>query len=354
MARALALAARGLNTATPNPRVGCVVARDGVVVGEGYHACAGAAHAEVAALADVRARGQDPAGATLYVTLEPCNHTGRTPPCTEALIAAGVARVVAAMADPNPLAGHGALRLRAAGIATHVGLLEDEARELNLGFVSRMTRGRPWVRVKIASSLDGRTALSSGESQWLTGSDARTDGHRFRARACAIVTGSGTVRADDPELTVRAVPATRQPLRVIVDGGANTPPTARALLGAPTLIVTAGPRNAGWPATVEALALPAADGRVDLSALMSELARRGVNEVHVEAGAGLNGALLRGGLVDELLVYVAPLVLGEPGRGVASFGAGLARLADGIRLHFHDVARIGDDLRIIARLQGKV
>ena len=351
MARALVLAARGLWTTSPNPRVGCVIARDGVVIGEGYHVRAGEAHAEIAALSDMRARGESAAGATLYVTLEPCNHTGRTPPCTDEVIAAGVARVVAAMADPNPVAAHGAERLRAAGIATDLGVLEDEARELNLGFVSRVTRGVPWVRVKIASSLDGRTALANGESRWITGAAAREDGHRYRARACAILTGVGTVRADDPELTVRAVPATRQPLRVVVDRAAATPPGAKVLVGESTLVVTAGARNPAWPPGVEAIALPDAAGRVDLAALLAELARRGVNELHVEAGAGINGALLRAGLVDEIVAYVAPRVLGDPARGVANFGAGLRQLADGVRLRFQDVARIGDDLRVIARVQ---
>lgn len=353
MARALALAARGLETTTPNPRVGCVLARDGVVIGEGYHARAGGAHAEVAALADARARGHDPAGASLYVTLEPCNHTGRTPPCTEAVIGAGIARVVAAMADPYPPAARGMERLRAAGIATAIGVLEEEARELNLGFISRVTRGRPWVRMKVAMSLDGRTGLVNGESRWITGEEARADGHRWRARACAILTGIGTVRSDDPELTVRAVPATRQPLRVVVDRSAETPVAAKVLAGAPTVVVTAGARNDAWPAGTEVLTLPDGTRRIDLAALMGELARRGVNELHVEAGAGLNGALLRAGLVDELLVYAAPLLLGDPARGCADFGTALQRLADGLRLRFHDVARVGDDLRIIARIERK-
>jgi len=351
MARALALAARGLWTTSPNPRVGCVIARDGEVIGEGFHERAGEAHAEVAALADARARGHDPAGATLYVTLEPCNHTGRTPPCTDAVIAARVARVVAAMADPNPLAARGAERLRAAGIAVDIGVLESEARELNIGFVHRVTRGRPWVRMKLATSLDGRSALADGTSRWITGAAAREDGHRYRARACAVLTGIGTVRHDDPQLTVRAVPTSRQPLRVVVDRDAATPPGAKVLAGGATLVVTAGARNPAWPLGVESIALPDAAGRVDLAALLAELARRGVNELHVEAGAGLNGALLAGGHVDEIVAYLAPLVLGDPARGVADFGAGLRQLADGVRLRFHDVARIGDDLRVIARVQ---
>lgn len=350
MTRALALAARGLFTTTPNPRVGCVIAKGAVVIGEGFHERAGGPHAEVAALADARARGHDPAGATLYVTLEPCNHTGRTPPCTAALVKAGIRRVVAAMADPNPLAAHGADALRAAGIATEIGLCEDEARELNIGFVHRVIRGRPWVRMKVAASLDGRTALANGQSRWLTGDAARADGHHWRARACAVLTGSGTVRADDPELTVRAVETPRQPLRVVVDGGAATPPAARVLAGAPTLVATAGARCPKWPASVEVLPLPDASGRVDLAGLLAELGRRGVNELHVEAGAGLNGALLAAGLVDELVVYVAPLLLGDPSRGIAAFGPGLARLADAVALEFRAVAHCGGDLRVLARV----
>lgn len=353
MRRALALAERGIFTTTPNPRVGCVIVRDGAVIGEGFHARAGEAHAEVAALADARSRGDDARGATMYVTLEPCNHSGRTPPCTQAVIAAGIGRVVAAMADPNPLAAHGADRLRDAGIATEIGLLADEAQELNIGFVSRVTRGRPWVRMKIAASVDGRTALANGRSRWITGDEARADGHRFRARACAILTGIGTVRADDPELTVRAIATSRQPLRVVVDRSAETPPGARLLTGEPTLMVTAGARNAGWPAAIEVVALPDGAGRVDLAALMTELARRGVNELHVEAGAGLNGALLGAGLVDEVLCYFGPEILGDPARGVATFGQGLQSLDDAVRLRFRDVTRIGDDLRVIARVVQK-
>ncbi|MBT9521452.1 MAG: bifunctional diaminohydroxyphosphoribosylaminopyrimidine deaminase/5-amino-6-(5-phosphoribosylamino)uracil reductase RibD, partial [Dechloromonas sp.] len=237
MARALQLAERGLWTTSPNPRVGCVVVRDGEIVGEGWHEKAGEPHAEVHAL---RAAGEKGKGATAYVTLEPCSHHGRTPPCAEALIAAGVARVVAAMTDPNPLvSGKGLALLQAAGIETASGLLENEARELNIGFVSRMTRGRPWLRLKAAASLDGKTALNNGVSQWITGPDARRDGHAWRARACAILTGIGTVRDDDPSLTVRDVVTTRQPLRVVVDSRLEILPTARILQGEPVLIVGA-------------------------------------------------------------------------------------------------------------------
>jgi diaminohydroxyphosphoribosylaminopyrimidine deaminase/5-amino-6-(5-phosphoribosylamino)uracil reductase len=350
MRRALAQAARGLHTTTPNPRVGCVIVRAGAVIGEGYHARAGEAHAEVAALADARARGFDPRGATLYVNLEPCNHTGRTPPCTGAVMAAGIARVVAAMSDPNPQAAHGAARLRANGIAVEIGVLEDEARELNRGFISRVTRARPWVRMKVAASLDGRTALANGSSRWITGDEARADGHRFRARACAVLTGIGTVKSDDPELTVRAIATERQPLRVVVDRSAETPPGAKVLKGGATLMVTAGARNPAWPANIEMLALPDGAGRVDLGALIKELARRGVNELHVEGGAGLNGALLAAGLVDEVLCYVAPKFLGDPARGIANFAGALQSLDQAVALRFHEVARIGDDLRVIARV----
>lgn len=353
MARALALAERGLCTTTPNPRVGCVIVKDGAVIGEGWHERAGAPHAEMNALDDARGRGLDPRGATLYVTLEPCNHTGRTPPCAAGVIAAGVGRVVAAMADPNPQAAQGAARLRAAGIAVDIGLLATEAREQNIGFVSRMTRGRPWVRMKAAASLDGRTALASGESQWITGEEARADGHRWRARACAILTGIGTVRQDDPQLSVRAVATARQPQRIVIDRHAQTPPGARVLAGGGTLIVTAGDRNPQWPPGVEVLALPDPDGRVDLAALMHALGRRGINELHVEAGAKLNGALLAAGVVDELLLYFAPCLLGDPGRGIAEFATGLARLSDRIALAIHDVVRIGEELRVLARIVRK-
>jgi diaminohydroxyphosphoribosylaminopyrimidine deaminase/5-amino-6-(5-phosphoribosylamino)uracil reductase len=349
MARALALAERGLYTTTPNPRVGCVIVRDNDVIGEGWHERAGAPHAEAAALADARTRGHDPAGATLYCTLEPCTHTGRTPPCTDAIVAAGVARVVAAMADPNPQAAHGAQALRAAGIAVDVGLMEREALALNCGFVSRVTRGRPWVRMKVAASLDGRTALASGASQWITGPGARADGHAFRARACAIVTGIGTVLSDDPELTVRAVATPRQPLRVVVDRHGQTPPHAKVLRGG-ALVVTADARTSAWPADVEHLTLPDPRGRVDLDALLRELARRGCNEVHVEAGARLNAAMLEAGLVDEVLAYVAPSLIGDPARGVAQRRDALASLDARVRLAFDDVARVGDDLRIRAHV----
>lgn len=350
MARALALAERGLFTTSPNPRVGCVVVRGGEVIGEGFHARAGSPHAEALALDAARVGGADARGATLYVTLEPCNHHGRTPPCVEAILAAGVVRVVAAMPDPNRAAAHGADRLRAAGVAVTFGPLEHEARELNIGFVTRMTRGVPWVRAKAATSLDGRTALVNGTSRWITGAAARRDGHRWRARACAILTGVGTVLHDDPELTVREVATSRQPLRVIVDRHGDTPATAKVLAGGNALVVTAGARSAGWPADVDVLTLPDVDGRVDLAALMRSLAARGVNELHVEAGAKLNGALLEAGLVDEILHYVAPSVLGDAARGMFERAVPLEALGGRAALAWHAVDRVGVDLRLIARV----
>jgi riboflavin biosynthesis protein RibD len=351
MARALALAERGMYTTTPNPRVGCVVVSGGEVIGEGWHARAGEAHAEVLALDAARAKGRDARGATLYVTLEPCAHHGRTPPCVDAVIAAHVGRVVAAMNDPNPAQTGGVERLRAAGIRVDVGLCANEAAALNVGFVSRMTRGRPWVRTKLAASLDGRTALSSGESRWITGAPARSDGHAWRARACVVMTGVGTVLHDDPQLTVRDVETSRQPLRLIVDRHADTPPNARILERSGAIVVTAGARNAQWPAATESISLADGDGRVDLVALMRLLAARGVNEVHVEAGAKLNGALMRAGLIDELLVYLAPALIGDPARGMFEFAAPLEGLAQRTCLEWTSLERVGDDVRVIARVR---
>ncbi len=351
MARALQLAERGLWTTSPNPRVGCVLVRDGRIVGEGWHAKAGEPHAEAHAL---RAAGELALGATAYVTLEPCSHHGRTPPCAEALIAAGVFRVVAAMADPNPLvAGQGLARLQAAGTVTASGLLESEARELNIGFVSRMTRGRPWLRLKAAASLDGKTALNNSVSQWITGPEARRDGHVWRARACAILTGIGTVRDDDPQLLVRDVETTRQPLRVVVDSRLETPLRARILQGGPVLVVGAvddEKRADSLRATgAEVLVLPNAAGKVELKDLLEELARRGVNEVHAEAGYKLNGSLLRAGLVDELLLYLAPCLIGHDASGLFNLPA-LTTLDDRCRLQIRDLRQVGADIRLIARL----
>ena len=350
MARALELAERGLFTTTPNPRVGCVIVRDGRCVGEGWHVRAGEPHAEVHALAMA---GEAARGATAYVTLEPCSHHGRTPPCAEALVRAGVGRVVAAMEDPNPLvAGRGLARLREAGIATLSGVLEAEARELNLGFVSRMTRGRPWLRLKAAATLDGKTALDNGVSQWITGDDARRDAHRWRARSCAVLTGIGTVRDDDPQLNVRAIPTERQPLRIVVDARLDTPLNAKLLDGGPVLIAGA----IDDPARIAALRhrgadvviLPNQGGKVDLPALLAELGRRGINEVLAESGFKLNGSLLREGCVDELILYLAPALVGDAARGLFNLPA-LESLADKRRLAFRDVRLIGGDLRIVAR-----
>ena len=353
MALALVLAERGLFTTTPNPRVGCVIVRNAQVLGEGWHERAGSPHAEIAALADAQAKGFDVRGATMYVTLEPCNSHGRTPPCVDAVLDAGIARVVAAMGDPNPVQTGGRERLRAAGVRVEVGLCAQEAHAQNVGFVSRMSRGRPWLRTKLAASLDGRTALESGESRWITGPEARADGHRWRARACAILTGIGTVRNDDPELTVRAVATPRQPLRVIVDRQAQTPPEARVLGGEPVLVVTAGARNPRWPASVETLALPDGDGRVDLHAMMRALAERGCNEVHVEAGARLNAALLDAGLIDEVLLYLAPSLIGDPARGMFERAVPLASLAERVALEWTSTEAVGRDLRILAQVTAK-
>lgn len=349
MAYALELAARGLYTTTPNPRVGCVIVKDGRVVGEGWHEKAGAAHAETIALEHARKQA---AGATLYVTLEPCAHHGRTPPCVDALLKAKPARVVAAMQDPNPqTAGKGFEQLRAAGITVDVGLMEAEARELNIGFVSRMTRGTPWVRMKVAASIDGRTALANGQSQWITGADARGDGHAWRARACAVLTGVGTVKDDDPQLNVREVQTTRQPLRVVVDSRMQTPLTAK-ILGPGTIIAAAGadvPRSVALRAKgAEVVVLPNHEGKVELPALLQELARRGCNELHVEAGHKLNGSLLDEGLVDELLIYFAPCILGDTAQGMFHLPP-LDSLAGRRKLKITEVAHIGDDLRIRAR-----
>jgi diaminohydroxyphosphoribosylaminopyrimidine deaminase/5-amino-6-(5-phosphoribosylamino)uracil reductase len=350
MVRALELAERGLYTATPNPRVGCVLVREGAVVGEGWHEKAGAPHAEINALAAAGARAR---GATAYVTLEPCAHQGRTPPCVDALIEAGLARVVAAMQDPNPqVAGKGLAMLHGKGIAIAGGLLEQEARELNIGFVSRMTRARPWVRMKIAASLDGKTALTNGRSQWITGEAARRDGHYWRARACAILTGIGTVRGDDPQLTVREVASARQPLRVVVDSRLETPLTARILNGGGVLIAAAREDREKTRALhgkgAEVIVMPNKAGKVEFRDLFAELARREVNELHVEAGSKLNGSLLGEGMVDELLIYLAPCVIGDAAVGMFDLPE-LAELGGRRNLKVHDLRMVGDDIRVLAR-----
>lgn len=345
MARALALAQKGLFTTTPNPRVGCVLAKNEAIVGEGWHEKAGGPHAEVAAIE--RAGGGGAAGATLYVNLEPCSHQGRTPPCTELIVKSKVKRVVAAMLDPNPEAAHGGARLAAAGIGFEHGLMQQEAKELNIGFVSRMTRGRPWVRMKIAATLDGRTALADGRSQWITGAEARKDGHRWRARACAILTGIGTVKADDPRLTVREVETARQPLRVVVDSRLEMPERARILEGGGALIFCAADAKRKLNAEIQELSNP--HGKVDLSRMLEELARRGVNELHVEAGFRLNGSLVREGCVDEFLIYLNPSFLGDEAQGMLSL-PGISSLDQKIRIQIASMDRVGDDIRILARL----
>ncbi len=349
MARALRLAEQGLFTTTPNPRVGCVLVRDGVVVGEGWHARAGEPHAEVHAL---RAAGDQARGATAYVTLEPCSHHGRTPPCANALIDAGVARVVAALRDPNPqVSGRGLELLTLAGITVEVGLLEEAARELNIGFLARMTRQRPWLRLKTAASLDGKTALHNGESKWITGPAARADVQRWRARSCAILTGVGTVLADDPRMNVRDMDIGRQPLKVVVDSRLATPPGAAILAGGALLACAEAParqRDALLAAGAEILELPGADGRVDLVALLTQLARRGINEVHGEAGSRLNGALLQAGLVDEWLAYLAPLALGHGARGLFDV-PDLEHMAGRWNFKLLDVSMAGGDLRLRLR-----
>ena len=354
MREALALAERALGVSDPNPRVGCVVVRNGAAVGRGHTQHAGGAHAEVMALADAASRGADARGATVYVTLEPCAHHGRTPPCADALVAAGVGRVVIALRDPNPLvSGKGAARLAAAGIAVEwCDAARAESHALNIGFVSRMERGRPWLRMKVAVSLDGRSALADGKSQWITGPEARADGQAWRKRAGAVLTGVGTVRDDDPRLDVRLIETARQPLRVIVDSRLETPSDARILAPPGDVLVYAAIDDRDRRASlerdgVEVALAPSPSGKVDLAAMIADLGRREINELHAEAGEKLNASLLAAGLVDELLVYVAPKLLGG-GRGLAAL-APLARLDDAPGFTFVDVARVGDDLRLLLR-----
>ena len=359
MARALHLAERGLFTTDPNPRVGCVLVKAGEVIGEGWHQWAGEAHAEINAL---RVAGERAKGATAYITLEPCCHHGRTPPCSDALIAAGISRVVVAMEDPNPrVAGQGLAQLQKAGITTQHGVMQAQAEALNPGFIQRMRHGRPYVRGKMAMSLDGRTAMASGESQWITGAAARRDVHRLRARSSAIVTGIGTVLADDPSLTVRlgniedGKPAAniRQPLRVVLDSQLQMPVSAKLLSQAgQTLVLTVSEDTqkaaqlSAAGAEVEVLA--AHNGRLDLAAVMTCLAHREINEVMVEAGATLCGAMLQAGLFDELVIYMAPLIMGDDARGLLQL-SGLKKMADRIELQIADIRAIGHDWRIQAR-----
>lgn len=362
MARALQLARRALYTTDPNPRVGCVLVRGGEIVGEGFHVRAGEPHAERHALA---AAGDKARGATAYVTLEPCSHTGRTGPCADALVAAGVSRVVAAMQDPNPqVAGQGLTRLAEAGIETASGLLEAEALALNPGFVSRMTRQRPFIRIKIAASVDGRTAMASGESQWITGPAAREDVQRLRARSSAVITGVGTVLADRPSYTVRANQWTladyrdgageggwvRQPMRVILDRTLRTPPNVPVVSAPGHCLLVAGERhdgrqNALESAGAEVIHLPASGSGIDLQQLLKELNRRECNEVLVECGATLAGAFVREGLFDELVVYMAPALLGSSARPLLGLPQ-LASMSEKVTLKWQDVRQVGDDLRL--------
>ena len=357
MRHALALAELAVGLSEPNPRVGCVIlSADGAVLGAGHTQAAGQAHAEVMALRDAQARGHQVRGASVFVTLEPCAHQGRTAPCCDALIAAGVGRVVAAIEDPNPLvAGQGLARLTAAGIRTETGLLTDAARELNIGFFSRMQRGRPFVRLKIAASLDGRTALPNGVSQWITGTAARTDGHAWRNRAGALLTGIGTLRDDDPRLDVRLVDCAVQPIRVVIDSRLETPAGARLLAPPGQVLIYCAIDPESVPQQAAALraggaqlvSVPGPGAKVDLAAVLTDLGRRGINELHVEAGHKLNGSFLRAGLVDELLLYLAPRLLGQ-GREMAAFGP-LDSLSDALQWRWLDCLPVGEDLRLRAR-----
>ncbi|HSS47033.1 MAG TPA: bifunctional diaminohydroxyphosphoribosylaminopyrimidine deaminase/5-amino-6-(5-phosphoribosylamino)uracil reductase RibD [Burkholderiales bacterium] len=350
MAQALRLAEQGLYTTSPNPRVGCIIVREGKVIGQGWHERAGQPHAEINAL---NVAGEKARGATVYVTLEPCNHHGQTGPCVEVLIKAGVAHVVAAMQDPNPLVNGGGLeKLKQAGVQTECGILENEARELNIGFISRMAHGRPWVRMKIAASLDGKTALNNGKSRWITGEPARQDAHHWRARSCAVLTGIGTIKDDDPQLTVRHVKTPRQPLRVVVDSKLEILPTARVLQDGGVLIFCAIDdaarisrlRDVG----AKVIILPNQEGKVELNQMMASLAKFEVNEVLVEGGCRLNGSLLKAGLVDELLLYLAPHLLGDNARGMFDLPE-LTELTGRRELKILDLRMVGQDIRMLAR-----
>ena len=356
--QAIGLAAQALFLSNPNPRVGCVLtSASGAPLGQGHTQRAGGPHAEIMALRDAVAQGHSVQGATAYVTLEPCSHHGRTGPCCDALIAAGIKKVVASIADPNPLvSGQGFARLRAAGIEVEVGPGAAESRELNIGFFSRMIRKTPWVRMKMAASLDGTTALANGQSQWITSPEARADGHAWRARACAVLTGIGTVLEDNPRLDVREVVTPRQPHIVVVDSRLQTPLDAHLFIAGRACIIYAAMPNEAKKAALEArgatvVMLPDANGKVDLAAMMKDLGTREINELHVEAGSKLNGSLIRAGLVDEFLLYLAPKLLG-PGQGMAAFGP-LQTLADAVSLQFQSVDRVGADLRIVARVAGR-
>ena len=354
MRQALAQAQQALFMTSPNPRVGCVItSADGELLGQGHTQRAGQAHAEIMALRDAQSRGLDVTGATAYVTLEPCAHQGRTGPCCDALIQSGIARVFASVQDPNPqVSGQGLARLRAAGIEVHTGLLEDEARELNIGFFKRMQHGTPWLRLKTAQSLDGQTALNNGASQWITSQAARDDGHHWRARACAVLSGIGTVLQDDPLLNVRAVDTPRQPHLLLVDSRLQTPLNAKLWQVKRRVVVFHALRDAEREAALTAqgatlVCLSGAGDKVDLHAIVQHLGQLNYNEVHVEAGHKLNGSLLNAGLIDELLVYLAPLLTG-PGQSMAALQA-LTNLAQAQTWQFHETRQIGADLRLLLR-----
>jgi len=352
MAHALRLAEQGLYSTSPNPRVGCVLVANGEMVGSGWHRRAGEPHAEVYAL---REAGEKARGATVYVTLEPCSHQGKTPPCADALIEAGVSRVVIAVQDPNPqVAGQGIANLKTAGITVESGLMETSARELNSGFFSRMSRGFPLVRSKIAMSLDGRTALSNGSSKWITGEAARKDVQHWRARSCAVMTGIGTLLADDARLDVREIRTERQPLRVVVDSSLRISLSSRIFAGGNVLVYSAvqdakkieALGNAGAKVCV----LPNDNGQVDLPAMLHDLAKRGTNEILLEAGSTLNGAMMKTGLIDELVLYIAPQLLGDMARGMAQLGE-LTNLDQRINLKWQDMRQVGSDMRITAKVE---
>jgi diaminohydroxyphosphoribosylaminopyrimidine deaminase/5-amino-6-(5-phosphoribosylamino)uracil reductase len=351
MARALALTANGRDTSTPNPNVGCVIVKDGIIVGEGWHERAGEAHAEVRAL---ERAGANARGATAYVTLEPCAHRGRTGPCTDVLIGAGIARVVAALEDPFPqVNGRGIAKLREAGITVETGLRADEAREAHLGFLTRVTRGRPWIRIKAAASLDGRIALANGESRWITSEAARRDAHALRARSSAMLTGIGTVLRDDPELTVRHVECRRQPRRIVIDSRLDTPLDAKILKGEPPLILTVSEDRAKHDALVargaEVVRVPKEGDKTDLVAVAKLLGEREFNEVTVETGGKLMGSLLRARVVDELVIYYAGILLGDKAQAMFVLPE-WTRLDEAMKLRIVEARMVGPDVRVTARL----
>ena len=358
MSLALSWAEKAIYITTPNPRVGCVIVNaQGVLLGAGHTQVAGQAHAEVMALRDAKQQGHVVAGATAYVTLEPCSHQGRTGPCCDALIEAGLTRVVVAVQDPNPqVRGNGIARLRQAGVQVDVGVLEDQAHALNQGFFKRMQLGVPWMQLKLATSLDGQTALTNGVSQWITSAAARQDGHTWRARACAVLTGIGTVLEDDPQLNVRDVNTPRQPTLVIVDSKLETPLTAKLWQAQREVWIYCAVEDADRKAALEAqgaqvMCLPNAHGKVDLRAMHQDLGRRAINEVHIEAGYKLNGSLLAAGVVDALLIYLAPSLIGQ-GLGMANLGP-FASLDQAVKLNIQNITPIGDDIRLIALIKSE-